>query len=139
QSACRGGGEELPACVFLWYIQRRKSRLFPHPQIFSKPQLHLNKSLILHPHLLLPDHRPSCQPGSVQILLPELHCRDLMVAISRIVIDPFCGAAAGGVDSYLAVSFCGAAASSGLLYVFKDMEELVYIFFFGFALYCMNF
>ena len=52
QSACRGGGEELPVCVFLWCVQHRKSRLLIHPLIISKLTVPIDKSLFLYFHLL---------------------------------------------------------------------------------------
>ena len=54
----------------------------------------------------------------------HIHRRDLAVAVGRVVIDPFIGVAAAGIDRYLTFALLQPAAAARLLHRAQNVEKL---------------
>ena len=100
-------------------IKKRKSLYFAHshgfsllPNIFSA----ICFLLILPPDLLYLNHFISDQFPSIQLHPVHIHRRDLMIFISRVIIDSSGRITAGGIQRYLILSFSHIAAASRLVY-----------------------
>ena len=61
---------------------------------------------------------------SVQIFLVQLHCRNAVIVIGLIIVNPLLQIAAGAVYGNLIFSLAQIAASSLLLHCTENMEKL---------------
>ena len=80
--------------------------------------------LILTVNLLAGHQRIGLQLAAIQIFLPQIHRRDLMILIRGVIINPLIGVAAGGILGKLQTAFAGIAAAPGLADSTKNVEKL---------------
>ena len=84
----------------------------------------LGPASVLHPDLFFFDKRIPDQRPAVQILLMHVNRRDLMIVISRIIVNAPVRIAAGRIERDLIFAVVQFAAASLLIHRIQDVEKL---------------